>query len=236
MWPRALLRGFGGPSSRRHGLTAIHFKPLLYYPLDYRFYLSPCETAACQNVSHEGFLLYQCVHDDGPHATREFPHHLKRQHSGPCTGAPQKPNLANLFGKFPWEGLLCFEELLTHTKQTMRQTYLDIHIDAASVFTVDPARLRWDGYPMRLTDHLMETLAERSWGSDASGGLLARPEPTSQKRQHCLRGTGQWVWNGEAPSTTPLDEEEVAPPLSTPWLDVSDGDVALSRRSRTRLT
>ena len=51
----------------------------------------------------------------------------------------------------------------------MRQTFLDLHFDTGSVFTVDPQRVRWDGYPMRLTDHLMTTLAERAWGSDASG-------------------------------------------------------------------
>ena len=39
---------------------------------------------------------------------------------------------------------------------------------------------------------------------------MEKPKPDLRRQLRFAVSSGEWVWNGEAPSTTPLDEEEVA--------------------------
>jgi len=70
-------------------------------------------------------------------------------------------------------------------------SFLELHFDVVdTIFTVDPQKKRWDGYPMRLTDHLMDVIAHRAWGTVDDS-------------------TGDWVWNGESPSLMSMDDVEM---------------------------
>lgn len=83
-----------------------------------------------------------------------------------------------------------------------REPFLDLHFDVANtIFTVDPNRKRWDGYPMRLTDHIVRILAERTWGSDDSG---------------------KWEWNGAPPSLKGKTMGEIT--YATYLEEVTEGD------------